>query len=84
MNIDLTPLRNQNCMRRYFGHVKGSLKTNSHPHPKLEPGTPAWDALAESNSLDIQLYEHITRVFNDQKAVIDSYSTSVNELNNLV
>ena len=83
MNIDLTPLRNQNCMRRYFGHVKGSLKTNSHPHPNLEPGSPAWDALAEANSLDIQLYDHIIRVFYDQKAVIDSYSTSVNELNNL-
>jgi len=79
MNIDLTSLRNQNCMRRFFGH--GTLKSNSNSHPKMEPGSPAWDALAQANALDMQLYEYILLLFDQQREVIDSYATSVNEMN---
>lgn len=78
MNVDLTSLRNQNCMRRFFGH--GTLKSNSNSHPKMEPGSPAWDALAQGNALDIQLYEYILLMFDQQREVIDSYATSVNEM----
>jgi len=79
MNIDLTTPRNQNCMRRFFGH--GTLKTNSNSHPKLEPGSPAWDVLAQDNALDIQLYEYIVLLFDQQREVINSYATSANEIN---
>ena len=78
MNIDLTSQRNRRCMNRFFGH--GSLKTNSNSHPKLEPGNPAWEVLAEDNALDIKLYEYILYLFNQQKEVVDSYATPLNEL----
>ena len=79
MNVDLTKPRNQKCMQRFFGH--GNLKTNSNSHPKLEPGSPAWDVLAQENALDIQLYEHILLLFDQQSEVINSYATSVNDIN---
>mmetsp|Transcript_20585 Transcript_20585/g.31768 ORF Transcript_20585/g.31768 Transcript_20585/m.31768 type:complete len:356 (-) Transcript_20585:68-1135(-) len=77
MNIDLTSNRNQNCMRKFFGH--GTLKTNSNPHPKLEPGSPAWDVLARDNALDIQLYEYILVLFDQQGEVIDSYARGISQ-----
>lgn len=79
MNVDLTAPRNQQCMRRFFGH--GNLKTNSNSHPKLEPGSPAWDVLAQENALDIQLYEYILLLFDQQRELINSYATSINDYN---
>mmetsp|Transcript_8060 Transcript_8060/g.11631 ORF Transcript_8060/g.11631 Transcript_8060/m.11631 type:complete len:355 (-) Transcript_8060:33-1097(-) len=78
MNIDLTTPTNQRCMRKFFGH--GNLKTNSNSHPSLEPGSPAWDVLAQDNALDIQLYEYIVQLFDQQREVINSYATIVNEI----
>ena len=77
INIDLTSNRNQNCMRKFFGH--GTLKTNSNPHPKLEPGSPAWDVLAQDNALDIQLYEYILVLFDQQGEVINSYARGISQ-----
>eukprot|EP00984_Skeletonema_dohrnii_P025535 scaffold14716_cov119-Skeletonema_dohrnii-CCMP3373.AAC.4 len=79
MNIDGKTQRSQirTCMRKFFGH--GTLKTNSNPHPKLEPGSPAWDVLAQDNALDIQLYEFILVLFDQQGEVINSYARGISQ-----
>eukprot|EP00985_Skeletonema_marinoi_P004416 scaffold1934_cov75-Skeletonema_marinoi.AAC.1 len=79
MNIDGKSQRSQirTCMRKFFGH--GTLKTNSNPHPKLEPGSPAWDVLAQDNALDIQLYEYILVLFDRQGEVINSYARGISQ-----
>merc|ERR1719410_2412483 len=43
------------------GHGK-----NRHNHPKVEPGTDDWDALASINDYDIQIYEYVEQLFEEQ------------------
>ena len=41
---------------------------------QVEEGSPAWEALAERNALDIRLYDYILQLFEEQKEVIESYA----------
>eukprot|EP00571_Detonula_confervacea_P013578 CAMPEP_0172311684 /NCGR_PEP_ID=MMETSP1058-20130122/15525_1 /TAXON_ID=83371 /ORGANISM="Detonula confervacea, Strain CCMP 353" /LENGTH=69 /DNA_ID=CAMNT_0013024949 /DNA_START=63 /DNA_END=272 /DNA_ORIENTATION=+ len=63
------------CLGQYFG--KDLKKTNSNSHPKVKKDSHAWKLLAEKNSLDIQLYEYVLELFDQQKEVIESYASSV-------
>ena len=40
--------------------------TNSHPHPNILEGTPEWEAIAQNNYFDIQLYEFAVGLFEEQ------------------
>mmetsp|Transcript_6785 Transcript_6785/g.10684 ORF Transcript_6785/g.10684 Transcript_6785/m.10684 type:complete len:168 (-) Transcript_6785:386-889(-) len=62
------------CMKQFFGG-SGKGNINSHSHPKIEKGHPAWNYLAEKNQLDIELYEMVLKLFKKQKELIDSYRT---------
>jgi len=72
MGIDESDEENKKCMDQFFGH--GVVKKNSNPHPKVEEGCPAWEALAEKNTLDIRLYEYMVQLFDEQKDIIESYA----------
>jgi hypothetical protein len=45
---------------------KGS---NSYKHPKVKPGSSAWDAIAEINAYDMELYEYAVEVYENQAAL---------------
>lgn len=74
INDDNT-VRHKTCMEQYFG--KESKKKNSNSHPKVEKDSPAWQLLAEKNSFDIELYEYILELFEEQREIIDSYASSI-------
>mmetsp|Transcript_43783 Transcript_43783/g.78579 ORF Transcript_43783/g.78579 Transcript_43783/m.78579 type:complete len:353 (+) Transcript_43783:170-1228(+) len=57
--------------KKCIDHIE---KKNSNPHPKVEEGSPAWEALAEKNTLDIRLYEYMVQLFDEQKDIIESYA----------
>jgi hypothetical protein len=42
---------------------------NSHPHPKILPDTPEWEALLRINRFDLELYEYAVALF-EQQAVL--------------
>mmetsp|Transcript_6133 Transcript_6133/g.8954 ORF Transcript_6133/g.8954 Transcript_6133/m.8954 type:complete len:106 (+) Transcript_6133:75-392(+) len=50
------------------------INTNSNKHPKIVEGMPEYKVLAESNSLDMILYEYIRLLFEEQKSVINLYA----------
>lgn len=75
IGIDESEKRSERCLGLYFG--KGPKKTNSNSHAKVEKDSPAYRLLAEKNSLDIQLYEYVLELFEEQKEIIESYSNSV-------
>lgn len=62
---------NKRCMDQYFGD--NMEKKNSNPHRKERKGSKAWRIFAEKNSLDMQLYDVIVKLFEEQKEIIDSY-----------
>jgi len=74
MGIDESESRTRKCSEQHFG--KGAKKTNSNSHPKVEQDDPAWQLLAEKNSLDIQLYEYVRELFDEQKDIVESFSSS--------
>ena len=43
---------------------------------QLEPGDDAYRILAEKNSFDIQLYEVVLSLFEEQRAVVEAYAQS--------
>lgn len=43
---------------------------------QLEPGDNAYRILAEKNSFDIQLYEVVLQLFEEQRAVVEAYAQS--------
>ena len=45
--------------------------------PQVEKDSPAWQLLAEKNSFDIELYEYILELFEEQREIIDSYASSI-------
>eukprot|EP00578_Thalassiosira_sp_NH16_P005539 CAMPEP_0181135238 /NCGR_PEP_ID=MMETSP1071-20121207/32515_1 /TAXON_ID=35127 /ORGANISM="Thalassiosira sp., Strain NH16" /LENGTH=382 /DNA_ID=CAMNT_0023221811 /DNA_START=71 /DNA_END=1219 /DNA_ORIENTATION=+ len=74
IGIDEEEKTARRCMDRYFG--KGDKKQNTNSHPKVEKGSPAWDLLAQKNSLDIRLYEYVLELFEEQRDIIGSYATA--------
>ncbi|KAL7537194.1 hypothetical protein ACHAXR_010473 [Thalassiosira sp. AJA248-18] len=75
IGIDESTKGAKKCMDEFFGH--GDLKKNSNDHPKLEEDSNAWKILAEKNNLDIRLYDLILQLFDTQKEIIESYTTSM-------
>ena len=68
-NID-ADTRNE-CNSAFFG---GRIeKKNANDHPQVEPGSEIYNTIAESNLLDMALYEYITELFFEQTELIESY-----------
>jgi len=61
------------CMQSYFG--KGVRKQNSNSHAKVEKDSPAYQLLVEKNQLDIELYEYVLQIFDQQEDLIKLYQT---------
>jgi len=75
MDIDESDKENKKCMDRFFGdHVE---KRNANPHPIEKYESPAWNALAERNELDIRLFHYVKKLFKEQKEIIESYAESL-------
>lgn len=58
-----------NCaLDQYTSKAKGSRteEQNSHSHPLLDPKGETYKLLAKKNRLDIVLYEHAVRLFDEQ------------------
>lgn len=79
MGIHGSEERSVRCMDKYFGGEE--VKTNSNPHPKVEEGDSVWKIIAETNSLDMKLWDYVLRLFDEQKSVIDSYGDTTNHCN---
>lgn len=45
--------------------------SNSHSHPKIEPGSPGWNAIAEFNKYDVQLYDYAVALFEEQSKLFE-------------
>ncbi|KAL7525132.1 hypothetical protein ACHAWF_001226, partial [Thalassiosira exigua] len=74
MGIDGEDERNRGCLDQYF---KKGKKTNSNPHPEIREDHPAYRLLAEQNELDIEFYEYVVQLFEEQKATIDAHAKEV-------
>eukprot|EP00584_Thalassiosira_punctigera_P008934 CAMPEP_0172543806 /NCGR_PEP_ID=MMETSP1067-20121228/14103_1 /TAXON_ID=265564 ORGANISM="Thalassiosira punctigera, Strain Tpunct2005C2" /NCGR_SAMPLE_ID=MMETSP1067 /ASSEMBLY_ACC=CAM_ASM_000444 /LENGTH=400 /DNA_ID=CAMNT_0013330281 /DNA_START=107 /DNA_END=1309 /DNA_ORIENTATION=- len=70
---DETNKNHKRCTLQFFGKGKGK-PMDSESHPKVDEDSPAWKLLVEQNALDIQLYEFIVELFEEQKKVIHSYA----------
>jgi hypothetical protein len=44
---------------------------NAFDHPKVEPGSPEWDAIAAWNTYDMELYEYAVQVFERQSVLFE-------------
>jgi hypothetical protein len=73
MNVDVQEERNHRCLEEYFGE-KEEVK-NSNKHPRVVEGSPEWRVLAQKNHLDMILYAYAEKLFEEQKEIIDSYTT---------
>jgi len=51
-----------------------SKNTNSNSHPKVAPGSPEYNVIAERNALDMVLYKYIQFLYSEQRSMIDSYT----------
>ena len=79
MNINVkTNDKYTRCMNTYFGGGTNK-KSNSNSHPKVDESHPAYQVLAEKNKLDIELYQYILEIFDEQKATIDMYAESIEQ-----
>jgi len=59
------------CYDKYLG-AHGE-KMNSNSHPKITETKQAFKIIAKHNFFDMQLYDYILKLFDEQKQVIDSY-----------
>lgn len=66
--------RGRGCMEAFFGEK--ATKKNSNSHPTVEVGSEEWNVLAERNRLDVELYEYVVRLFDEQKEIIDTYDAA--------
>ncbi|KAL7541099.1 hypothetical protein ACHAXR_010620 [Thalassiosira sp. AJA248-18] len=53
--------------------TRATDKKNSNAHPKFEPGSPEFEAVASRNFFDMLLYKYVEELFNAQKEIVDSY-----------
>ena len=47
---------------------------------QIDESHPAYQVLAEQNSLDLQLYEYVLQLFDEQKAIVEGYDTLLSEV----
>eukprot|EP00581_Thalassiosira_minuscula_P016338 CAMPEP_0183711520 /NCGR_PEP_ID=MMETSP0737-20130205/7010_1 /TAXON_ID=385413 /ORGANISM="Thalassiosira miniscula, Strain CCMP1093" /LENGTH=320 /DNA_ID=CAMNT_0025940055 /DNA_START=165 /DNA_END=1127 /DNA_ORIENTATION=+ len=77
MGINEAEENKSECMNQYFGH--GIKKDNSNPHPMVEEGSLAWEAIAKRNEFDIRLYKAIVEQFHEQTGIIESYAKAARD-----
>jgi len=77
MGINESVEDNRQCMDHFFHHALGAKKHNSDSHPHVDPGSAAWNALAKRNQLDIRLYEFVLELYDEQREIIDIYTSSI-------
>jgi len=61
---DHTRQEQKDCIHRYTAHGN-----NVNPHPELEEGTEAWNALLDANRFDMRLYDYAQTLFQQQGAL---------------
>ena len=57
-------------------HVSTYLSYPYSIFKKVKKGDLEWDILAEKNRLDVQLYDYIVELFDEQSDIINSYHTT--------
>ncbi len=60
------------CMHLY-------QRTTCHPYSifkKMKKGDLEWDILADKNRLDIQLYDYIVQLFDEQSEIMSRFHTT--------
>jgi len=63
-----TNKNHKKCMLQLFGKKgKRNPMFAANAHPRIFKKDPAWQVLAQQNELDIQLYESVVEVFQEQK-----------------
>jgi len=72
LGIDESASNVTKCMDKFFG--QDAEKKNANSHPKVEEGSAAWKTLADTNTLDMKLYDYVIQLFDEQKEIIESYS----------
>lgn len=77
IGIDQSDEDIKKCIDKHVGNNKRVEMKNSNPHPKVEQDSPEWKALAEKNQLDIQLYDYVVQLFEEQRGIIESYTTAM-------
>ena len=74
MGVDTNEERNRKCVNEFFGEKGDDAGVkNSNKHAKIVKGSPEWRALAQKNRLDMILYAYAEKLFDEQKAIINSY-----------
>lgn len=60
------------------GASHGNYKSgNKHKHPKVEKGSPDWEEVAQVNKWDIELYDYILKVYEEQgRTMFDGVDTA--------
>jgi len=64
----------EKCNREYFGGGKKKKNSNAHPYIGAERYT--YKLLTEQNDLDVQLYNYILELYEEQKEIIDFFSNT--------
>ena len=86
LGINEDHYRYKSCMS-YFNNKNNSTKSaaaaagkeNYNPHPK--PTKEEYELLANMNVLDIKLYNFVTKLFDEQKEIVDEYQKSISSWN---
>ena len=63
--------------------LSGTSSNSKHIHfsfIQIDESHPAYQVLAEQNSLDLQLYEYVLQLFDEQKAIVEGYDPLPSEL----
>jgi hypothetical protein len=85
IGIDESERKNQECMKEFFEPDDGAeVAKNSNQHRKVFPDTAEWNVLAAKNTLDMDLYEYVERLFEEQKEIIDSYAHASHEAEEII
>jgi hypothetical protein len=65
----INPTNQENCRVRLLG--SGANANTEHKKEKPKPGTPAYDLLANENLYDIQVYEYVESLFDEQAVFVE-------------
>jgi len=67
----VNPTNQESCRNRLINGGSNTNKKNKKQKPK--PGDPVWDMLLAQNVYDMQLYEYIETLFDEQDAFVAGY-----------
>jgi len=74
----VNPPNQEACRKRLTGGGSNSNAANKKEKPK--PGDPVWEAIADSNLFDIQVYEYIESLFEEQAAFVQGMPANFREI----